>query len=139
MTLARHFDDHSGAPVQCVAHCPIDHNQGFTRRHWTSPSGNYSHRISPASPPWSSTAATQQTQQQKTFRVTVHCAYAKLVKKDTKGTLYSSHLKFEFVEITIDSEKAETIRNFSSYQTLRLDKNLWRISSPKKLKKSCDS
>ena len=62
-------------------------------------------------------------------------AYAKLVKKDTKGTLYSSHSKCKFVEIAIDSEKAETICNFFSYQTLKLDKNLWRNSSPKKLKK----
>ena len=65
----------------------------------------------------------------------VHQAYAKLVKKDTKGTLYSSHLKFEFVEIAIENLKAETSSNFSSYQTLKLDKNLWRNSSPKKLKK----
>ena len=75
----------------------------------------------------------------KNYSVTVHCAYAKLVKKDTKGTLYSSRSKWEFVEIAIDNKKAETIRNFSSYQTLKLDKNLLRISSPKKLKKSCRS
>ena len=62
-------------------------------------------------------------------------AYAKLVKKDTKGTLYSSHLKCKFVEIAIDSKKAETINNFSSHRTLKLDKNSWRNSSPKKLKK----
>ena len=72
----------------------------------------------------------------QTFSFTVHHAYAKLVKKKSKGTLYSSHLKFEFVEIAIDSKKADTISNFSSYQTLKLDKNLWRNSSPKKLKKS---
>ena len=42
-------------------------------------------------------------------------AYAKLVKKDTKDTLYSSHWKCELVEIAIDSKKAETISNFSSY------------------------
>ena len=65
----------------------------------------------------------------------VHHAYTKLVKKVTKGNLYSSNLKFEFVEIAIDSKKAGTISNFSSYQTLKLDKNLWRNSSPKKLKK----
>ena len=62
-------------------------------------------------------------------------ACAKLVKKDTKGTLYSSHSKFEFLEIAINSKKAKTISNFSSYQTLKLDKNLWRNSSPKKLQK----
>ena len=45
-------------------------------------------------------------------------AYAKLVKKDTKRTLYSSHSKCKFVEIAIDSKKAETIRNLSSYQML---------------------
>ena len=42
-------------------------------------------------------------------------AYAKLVKKDTKGNLYSSHLKCALVEFAIDSKKAETISNFSSY------------------------
>ena len=73
--------------------------------------------------------------QNKNFSFTVHHAYSKLVKKDTKGTLYSSHLKCEFEKIAIDSKKDETIGNFSSYQTLKLDKNLWRISSPKKLKK----
>ena len=62
-------------------------------------------------------------------------AYAKLVKKDMKGTLCSSHWRCKFVEIAIDSKKAETISNFSSYQTLKLDKNLWRNSSPKKFKK----
>ena len=47
----------------------------------------------------------------KTFSFTVHHhhAYAKLVKKYTKGTLYSSHSKCKFVEIAIDSKKAETI------------------------------
>ena len=69
------------------------------------------------------------------IRFTVHHAYTKLVKKDTKGTLYSSHLKCNFVEITIDSKRAETIGNFSSYQALKLNKNSCRISSPKKLKK----
>ena len=59
----------------------------------------------------------------KTCSFTVHHSVAKLVKKYTKGTLYSSNSKFEFVEITIDSKKSETISNFSSYQTLKLDKN----------------
>jgi len=83
-------------------------------------------------------AATQQAHTKKTFSFTVqYCTsrVRKARKKDTKGTLYSSHSKFEFVEIAIDSKKAETISNFSSYQTLKLDKNLWRNSSPKKLKK----
>ena len=47
----------------------------------------------------------------KTFSFTVHHAYAKLVKKDMKGTPYSSHSNFEFVEIAIDSKTAETISN----------------------------
>ena len=72
----------------------------------------------------------------KTFSITVHRTYAKLVKKDTKGTFYSSHLKCKFLEIAINSKKAETICNFSSYQTLKLDKNALRNSSPKKPKKS---
>ena len=77
--------------------------------------------------------------QNKTFSFTVHHAYAKLVKKDKKGTLYSSHSKCKFEEIAIDSKKAETIGNFSRYQTLKLDKNLWRNFSPKKLKNCGES
>ena len=100
------------------------------------PSGNYSHLIAPARPPWSSTATTQQTHKNKLLALRYITAYAKLVKKDMKGTLYSSYLKCELLEIAIDSKKAETISNFSSYQTLKLDKNSWRNSSPKKLKKS---
>ncbi len=30
------------------AHRPMQHDQGFTRSHWTPPSGNYSLRIAPA-------------------------------------------------------------------------------------------
>ena len=71
--------------------------------------------------------------QNTTFSFTVHHAYAKLVKKDTKKTLYSSHSKYKFIEIAIDSKKAETISIFSSYRTLKLDENSWRYSSPKKL------
>jgi hypothetical protein len=26
----------------------MEHNQGFTRSHWTLPSGEYTHRIAPA-------------------------------------------------------------------------------------------
>ena len=39
-------------------------------------------------------------------------AYAKLVKKDTKGTLYSSHSKHAFVEIAIDSKKLRPLAIF---------------------------
>ena len=78
---------------------------------------------------------TTTTHTQKLLALRYITACAKLVKKDTKGTLYSSHSKFEFLEIAINSKKAKTISNFSSYQTLKLDKNLWRNSSPKKLKK----
>ena len=56
--------------------------------------------------------------QNTTFSFTVHHTYAKLVKKDTKGTLYSSNSKCKFEEIAIDSKKAETNGNFSSYKTL---------------------
>ena len=62
------FDDHANAPLQFGVHLPIEHGQGFTRSQWTSPSGDYSHRIALASPPWSSTAATQQTQQKNFLR-----------------------------------------------------------------------
>ena len=99
------------------------------------PSGDYLHRIVLARPPWSPMAATQQAKKKKLLALWYITAYAKLVKKDTKGTLYSSHWNWEFIEIAIDSKKAETISNFSSYRMLKLDKNSWRFSSPKKLKK----
>ena len=133
--FAGHFDDHVDATVQCGAHCPMEHNQGFTRSHWTSPRGNYLHRIALARLPWSLMAATQQAHKKKLLVLQYITAYAKLVKKDTKGTLYSSHSKCKFIEIAIDKKKAETVGIFSSYQTLKLDKNSWRNSSPKKLKK----
>ena len=60
--FAGNFEDHADAPVRFGVHCPIEHDQGFTRSHRTSPSGNYLHRIPLAHPPWSSTVATQQTQ-----------------------------------------------------------------------------
>jgi hypothetical protein len=51
--FAGYFNDHVDALMRCSTHCLIDHNQGFTRSHWTSASGNYTHRIAPARPPWS--------------------------------------------------------------------------------------
>jgi hypothetical protein len=43
-----HFDGHADVPVQCRAHPPMEHDQGFTGSHRTSPSGKYTHRIDPA-------------------------------------------------------------------------------------------
>ena len=64
-SFAGNFEHHADAPLRFGAHCGIEHNQGFWRSHWTFPSGDYSHRIAPARPPWSSTAATQQAQLKK--------------------------------------------------------------------------
>jgi hypothetical protein len=36
-----HFDGHDNAPVRCRAHHPTQHVQGYTRCHWTPPSGDY--------------------------------------------------------------------------------------------------
>jgi hypothetical protein len=38
---AGHFNGHGGAPVQYRAYHPMEEVQGFTRSHWTPPSGNY--------------------------------------------------------------------------------------------------
>jgi hypothetical protein len=43
-----HFDGHSGAPEQYRWHHPMRHVQGYSRSHWTLPSGDYSLRITPA-------------------------------------------------------------------------------------------
>jgi hypothetical protein len=47
-TIATHFDGRDDAPVQCRIHCPVKGVQGFTRSHWTPPSGKYLLRIIPA-------------------------------------------------------------------------------------------
>ncbi len=47
-SFAGHFDGHDNAPVQCRAHCSMEHIQGITQSHWTLPTGNYSPRIAPA-------------------------------------------------------------------------------------------
>jgi hypothetical protein len=47
-TVATHFDGHNDAPLQCRVHRPIEGVQGFTRSHWTPPSGEYFLRIIPA-------------------------------------------------------------------------------------------
>ena len=47
-SIMGHFDSHDDAPVQCRAHRPTKHVQGYPRCHWTPPSGDYSPRIAPA-------------------------------------------------------------------------------------------
>jgi hypothetical protein len=38
---AGRFDYHGNAPVRNCAHCLMEEIQGFTRSHWTLPSGEY--------------------------------------------------------------------------------------------------
>jgi hypothetical protein len=38
---AGRFDGYGNAPVRNHAHCPMEEVQGFTRSHWTLPSGKY--------------------------------------------------------------------------------------------------
>jgi hypothetical protein len=45
---AGRFDGHSGAPEQCRWHRLMRHVQGYSKSHWTLPSGNYLLRIAPA-------------------------------------------------------------------------------------------
>jgi hypothetical protein len=42
------FDGHDSAPEQYRWHRPMRHVQGYSRSHWTLPSGDYSLRITPA-------------------------------------------------------------------------------------------
>jgi hypothetical protein len=46
--ITGNFDHHADAVVQCGAHCPMEHIQGFTRSHWMLPSGECLRRIAPA-------------------------------------------------------------------------------------------
>jgi hypothetical protein len=39
--FAGRFDGHGNAPVRNRAHLPMEEVQGFTRSHWTPPSGEY--------------------------------------------------------------------------------------------------
>ncbi len=39
--FAGRFDGHGNAPVQYLVHCQMEEVQGFTRSHWTLPSGKY--------------------------------------------------------------------------------------------------
>jgi hypothetical protein len=45
---ASRFDGHGGAPEQYRWHCLMQHVQGYSRSHWTPPSGDYLVRIAPA-------------------------------------------------------------------------------------------
>ncbi len=45
--IAGDFDHHADVAVQCRAHCPMEHIQGFTRSHWMLPLGKCLHRIAP--------------------------------------------------------------------------------------------
>ncbi len=47
-SIADHFDGHVDALKRYGAHLPMHHDQGYTGRHWTPPSGNYLLRIAPA-------------------------------------------------------------------------------------------
>ena len=47
-TIATRFDNSDDALVQCHVHCPMEGVQGFTRSHWTPPSGKYLLSIIPA-------------------------------------------------------------------------------------------
>jgi hypothetical protein len=42
------LDHHADAAVECGAHHPMEHIQGFTRSHWMLPSGKCLRRIAPA-------------------------------------------------------------------------------------------
>ncbi len=46
--VAGHFDGHGEALKQHMRHLLMQHVQGYTRSHWTPPSGNYSLRIASA-------------------------------------------------------------------------------------------
>jgi len=42
------FDCHGNAAVQCGAHHPMEHIQGFTQSHWMPPLVKFLHCIAPA-------------------------------------------------------------------------------------------
>jgi hypothetical protein len=42
------FNGRGGPPVQYEVHCLMQHVQGYSKSHWTPPSGAYSLHIAPA-------------------------------------------------------------------------------------------
>ena len=50
--VAGHFDGNVEVLKQYIQHRPMQHVQGYTRSHWTLPSGNYSPILLPRRPPW---------------------------------------------------------------------------------------
>ncbi len=47
-TTVGHFDGQGGLLVQCEAHCPMQHVQGYSGSHWMPASSDYLLRIAPA-------------------------------------------------------------------------------------------
>jgi len=45
------FDNHADAAVLCGVHCPMKHDQGFTRSQWMLPLGECFIAL-PRRPPW---------------------------------------------------------------------------------------
>jgi hypothetical protein len=47
-SVPAHFEGLANALVLCDVHPPMQHDQGYSGSHWTTPSSNYSLHIAPA-------------------------------------------------------------------------------------------
>ena len=47
-SIVGHFDGHDNAPMRCQAHRPMQHVQGYLKKHWAPPSCKYPPRITRA-------------------------------------------------------------------------------------------
>ena len=128
--FASHFDGHSDQVLRCRAHRPVKQIWGYPRCHWTPPSGEYSPRIAPAD------------------AMVIDFGIKNRVVALWKSLFEASVLKagngpstHQLIEATSCVErwnatiKADELAYFSSYQTLRMDKNHRSYQSPKKLVK----
>jgi hypothetical protein len=116
-SFAGHFDGYDDAPVQCQAHCPMQHVQGYLRSHWTPPLGKYSPHIAPADamvidfwPKQSSCGAVKSLSEDS-------------VQKARNGPSIQLIEATSCVERSNATMKSEELCYFSSYQTLTTGKN----------------
>jgi hypothetical protein len=100
----------------------MEHNQGFTWSHWTSPSGDYSHSITLACPPWSSRQRhNKHTKKAFSFMVRYCTSWvreARVNKITQKGwTLYSSDC-CSVRRITFTEKDAKKVSTYARWYSL---------------------
>ncbi len=126
-TFAGHFNGHGNALVRWGAHRPMEQTHGYTRCHWTPPSGEHLHRIAPAD-------AMVIDFGSKYWVVVLwnRCFEASVQKAQNRPST-------QLIEATSCLERSNTmiqakeLSYLSGHQTLTTDRNWWSYYSPMKL------